>query len=251
MYSIGKLAKLNNITVRTLRYYDEVDLLKPTKIEESGHRYYDSQAALKLHNIIMLKEIGFELETIHEILVNQVKSTKELLHMRLQIIKIEKEQLNESEGRIRKILQLMEVEGTNDWEPIFNTFLLPKNKERLFKEIRKNYFSEEELKIIERLPRMGSDDKLAAKWIELIKDIKCNLDKDPASKKAQALAFQWLNLVDTMFKGNWVLAQKVWNINSNKEEELGFYDFDPEIIHFMENAITFYFEQKQAGDLDE
>lgn len=36
---------------------------------------------------------------------------------------------------------------------------------------------------------MGSDDKLTAKWIELIKDIKCNLDKDPASKKAQALAF--------------------------------------------------------------
>lgn len=102
MYSIGKLAKLNNITVRTLRYYDEVGLLKPTKIEESGHRYYDSQAALKLHNIIMLKEIGFELETIHEILTNQVKSTKDLLHMRLQIIEIEKEQLMESEKKNTK-----------------------------------------------------------------------------------------------------------------------------------------------------
>lgn len=251
MYSIGKLAKLNNITVRTLRYYDEIGLLKPTRVDESGHRYYDSQAALILHNIILLKEIGFELETIHEILANQVKSTKELLHMRLQIIKVEKEQLNESEEKIRKILRLMEVEGTNDWEPIFKTFLQPKNNEKLLKEIRKNYFTKDELNIIEKLPRMGRDDKLALEWEELIKDINCNLHKDPASKKAQELASRWLNLVETMFKGNRELAQKVWKIYRNKEEDLGFYDFGSEIMRFIGKAQTYYFGQKQAGDFDE
>lgn len=145
----------------------------------------------------------------------------------------------------------MEVEGTNDWKPIFNTFILPKNKEKMLKEIRKNYFSEEELQIIEQLPRMGSDDKLAGEWIELIQDIKCHLDTDPTSKKAQALASQWISLVDTMYKGNRKLAQKAWKINSNKGEELGFYNFDSEIICFIENAIAYYYEQKQAGDLDE
>lgn len=251
MYSIGRLAKLNNITVRTLRYYDEVGLLNPTKVSESGHRYYDSQAALKLQNIIMLKEIGFELETIHEILANQVKSTKELLHMRLQIIKVKKEELEESEEKILGILRLMEVKDTNDWEPIFNTFLKPISNQKVFNEIRKNYFTVEELEIIEKLPRMGSDDKLAVKWVELIKDIRFNLHKDPASVEAQTLVSRWLNLVDIMFHGNWDLAQKTWNINWNKEEELGFYKFDSEIIHFMGKAQKYYFEQKRAGESDE
>lgn len=251
MYSIGKLAKLNNITVRTLRYYDEIDLLKPTKVSESGHRYYDSHAVLKLQNIIMLKEIGFELEIIHEILANQVKSAKELLHMRLKIIKVKKEELEESEEKISEILQLMEVKGTNDWEPIFNTFLKPKNNQKILKEIRKNYFTKEELEIIEKLPRMGSNDKLAIQWAELIKDIKHNLHIDPTSGEAQALTSRWMTLVHTMFQGNWELAQKAWKINQNKEEELGFYDFDSEIIQFMGKAQAYYFEQNQAGDFGE
>lgn len=39
MYAIGKLAKMSNITVRTLRYYDQIGLLKPTEAKDGGHRY--------------------------------------------------------------------------------------------------------------------------------------------------------------------------------------------------------------------
>lgn len=251
MYPIGKLAKLNNVTVRTLRYYDEVGLLKPSKVSETGHRYYDSQAALRLRNIILLKEIGLELETIHEILANQIKSTKELLQMRLQIIKLEKEQLDETEEKIHNILRLMDVKDTNDWQPIFNTFLKPKKNEKVLKEIRRNYFTIEEMEIIEDLPKMGSDDTLALKWVELIKDIRTHLHEDPTSAEAQKLAYRWLKLVEVMFKGNWELAQKTWKINWKKEEELGFYHFDSDIIQFMGEAQAYYFEQNQTGDFDE
>lgn len=43
MYSIGELSKNTNISIRTLRYYDEIGLLKPAKVADSGYRYYSNQ----------------------------------------------------------------------------------------------------------------------------------------------------------------------------------------------------------------
>lgn len=54
MYSIGKLAETCNVSVRTLRYYDEVDLLKPSKVGVGGHRFYNNEALVKLHLIFLL-----------------------------------------------------------------------------------------------------------------------------------------------------------------------------------------------------
>ncbi|WP_100012475.1 MerR family transcriptional regulator [Lentibacillus sediminis] len=87
MYAIGKLAKLSNTTVRTLRYYDQIGILKPSKTGDGGHRYYDENAVEKLHQIMTLKDMGFELDTIHDILTNfQKKTSKEFLQMRLEMI---------------------------------------------------------------------------------------------------------------------------------------------------------------------
>lgn len=51
MYLIGQLAKESEPTVRTLRYYDEIGLLKPSLISEGGHRYYEEHDFIKLHSI--------------------------------------------------------------------------------------------------------------------------------------------------------------------------------------------------------
>ncbi|UOE95043.1 MerR family transcriptional regulator [Alkalihalobacillus sp. LMS39] len=55
MYTIGKLAELSGVTVRTLRYYDEIGLLTPSAKSEGGHRLYEEQALAQLHMIQYLK----------------------------------------------------------------------------------------------------------------------------------------------------------------------------------------------------
>ncbi|WP_084309275.1 MerR family transcriptional regulator [Alkalihalobacterium bogoriense] len=55
MYTIGKLAKLNGVTVRTVRYYYEIGLLTPSAKSEEGHRLYEEQALATLHMIQYLK----------------------------------------------------------------------------------------------------------------------------------------------------------------------------------------------------
>ncbi|MCX7748054.1 MAG: MerR family transcriptional regulator [Clostridia bacterium] len=72
MYRIGTFSKINKVTIKTLRYYDEVGLLKPAFIdEENGFRYYTSEQLLRLHRIIALRQIGFSIQEISAVLNGQ------------------------------------------------------------------------------------------------------------------------------------------------------------------------------------
>ena len=243
MYAIGKLAKISHLTVRTLRYYDEIGLLKPTKVEKNGHRYYDDRALARLHHIMLLKDMGFELETIHEITGNQVKSTKELLNMRLEMIRAEKKRLNNMEKRIHETFHLMELEGSNDWQAVFDFAMKLDSKPSDYKVIWNKYFTPEEVEKLNNLPKVGKDKTEVNKLAALMHDIRDNINESPSSIIAQELGDRWMNLTREIYSGDEALAQKAWAIS--KKHDLGFYDFDPEIVHFIEAAVTYSYEKGQ------
>lgn len=68
MYRIGMFSKMNQVTIKTLRYYDDIGLLKASYVDESnGYRYYTSEQLPKLHEILALREMGFTIDEINEI----------------------------------------------------------------------------------------------------------------------------------------------------------------------------------------
>ena len=67
-YSIKELSKLAGVSTRTLRYYDQIDLLKPAHITEAGYRYYGQEEVAILQQILFYRERGFELKTIQKII---------------------------------------------------------------------------------------------------------------------------------------------------------------------------------------
>lgn len=85
LYKIGMFAALNHVTIKTLRYYDEQGLLKPAYIDkENGYRYYLATQMAELHQILALRNIGFSLDEISQIL--QDNSDRGFLHSRKQQI---------------------------------------------------------------------------------------------------------------------------------------------------------------------
>jgi DNA-binding transcriptional MerR regulator len=68
MYTIRELADLAGVTTRTLRYYDQVGLLKPAEIAENGYRYYDRGNLLTLQQILFFRELDIPLKEIQLIL---------------------------------------------------------------------------------------------------------------------------------------------------------------------------------------
>lgn len=71
-YTVKKLANLSGISTRTLRYYDELELLKPARKNSSGYRLYGESEVDKLQQILFYRELGLELEQIKHI-VNDPK----------------------------------------------------------------------------------------------------------------------------------------------------------------------------------
>lgn len=86
MRTISQVAELTGVSTRTLQYYDEIGLLKPSELTQSGYRLYNDEALQKLQQILFFKELGFQLKDISEILqkpdfdkIAAFKKQKELL----------------------------------------------------------------------------------------------------------------------------------------------------------------------------
>lgn len=69
-YTIKKIANLSGVSARTLRFYDEIDLLKPARVNSSGYRIYGQQEVNRLQQILFYRELDMKLEEIKEILDN-------------------------------------------------------------------------------------------------------------------------------------------------------------------------------------
>ena len=101
MKSISQVAKLTGVSIRTLQYYDEIDLLKPSKLTTSGYRMYDDDALQTLQQILFFKELEFPLKEIKHIL-------EKPYFERVSAFKKQKELLLLKRDRLDRLIQLLE-----------------------------------------------------------------------------------------------------------------------------------------------
>ena len=96
-YTSGQFAHMAVVSVRTIRYYDQQNILKPSYINESGARFYTDEDFVRLQQILLLKYLGFSLEDIREMTINDTDYhlMQNALNLQLKLIddKIEQMQL--------------------------------------------------------------------------------------------------------------------------------------------------------------
>jgi DNA-binding transcriptional MerR regulator len=112
MLKIGEFARLNGISIATLRYYDQCGLLKPLTIDpETGYRYYSLDQLPRLNRILALKELGFPLDQIAQILADGLSFEQLLALFTLKqaqaqhMIATEQARLTHLAARLRQIEQ--------------------------------------------------------------------------------------------------------------------------------------------------
>ncbi|MFC5403224.1 MerR family transcriptional regulator [Cohnella soli] len=96
-WKVGDLAKLTGLTVRTLRFYDQIGLFSPSGQTESGHRLYNEEDIKRLHQILSLKELGLSLEEIKSAIIGGKISPLEIVNLQIN-------QINEQIQRQQKLL---------------------------------------------------------------------------------------------------------------------------------------------------
>ncbi len=120
-YSSGQFARLANVTVRTIRFYDKHNILKPSYINANGARFYTDSDLARLQQILLLKYLGFSLDEIREItiddssrsfLLNSLSLQQKLVQDRIEQMQLVLRAINETTGALEQ--------GQVDWEKMLN-----------------------------------------------------------------------------------------------------------------------------------
>ena len=128
MLKIGEFAKKAQVTVKTLRHYDKLGLLKPAWIDRfTGYRYYAQEQMPRLNRIMALKDLGFTLEQAGRILQNELTVDELRGMLRLKCAELEQRIEEEQARLIRVEARLHQIEHEGD----FLLSLITQRKERL------------------------------------------------------------------------------------------------------------------------
>src|SRR6476620_8221294 len=103
VFQVGELAKRTGVSVRALHHYDEIGLLAPSSRSASRYRLYDREDVVRLQQIKSLRQLGFSLEEIRELLAARRLTPLGVVEMHLQRVKEQMELQRLLLGRLESI----------------------------------------------------------------------------------------------------------------------------------------------------
>jgi len=139
-WKVGDLAKLTGLTVRTLRFYDQIGLFSPSGQTESGHRLYSESDLSRLQQIVSLKELGLSLEEIKSVLNDKQISPLEIVNLQMARIKEQiklQQTLLEQLQHVSKSMQGKEPLAVEDFTELLQ--VMKKSHEKLVVERRTSW----------------------------------------------------------------------------------------------------------------
>ena len=247
MISIKEVTKQTGITVRTMRYYDQIGLLHPAGKTEGGHRLYGEKEIKKLQEIQFLKTLGFGLKEIKEMLADENRDWFVGLQNQLGYISREKERLNEIEGTLRGVLNEITLKGNIDLSNIQKLIQLYQQNLDKRAVYLNQIFDEDESKLLDQLPNINSGDPETLEWIALMAQLEKHMSKGVSSPEIQRVVKRIHEKEKEMFGNNEEFVEKLWDVRKSpqKSESAGFYPIDSEFLDFFEEAFEIYLKGKE------
>lgn len=260
-YTVQKLAQMSGVTIRTLRFYDEIGLLKPAFIGENGYRYYQEEQLLILQQILFFRELGFELKQIQHILKQSDFDRVEALKSHKKVLRKNVARMQELMSTIDKTINHLQGKETMKEQELYWGFDHSKEKQKeyedyLIAKIGPKRFHDQSSKSKEALKHWKKEDFDKAKQEgdlihkELVKAIEKGLKADSQP-------------VQTIIERHFALIMMLWGAKGNPDEikrygELGqLYlehpDFKkmldahhPKLAQFLADAMKVYADKNLA-----
>ncbi|MBU7006016.1 MerR family transcriptional regulator [Phosphitispora fastidiosa] len=235
-YTVQKLARMAGISSRTLRYYDEIGILRPSRINSSGYRIYGQREVDRLQQILFYRELGVSLEDIRDIITGPTFSAAGALREHREKLLAKREQLDLLIANVEKTISAeegrMKMSDREKFEG-FKQKMIDENERKYGKEIREKYGDEQVDRSNQKVKGMTQEQY--AQVEKLGEDVITTLEKafatgDPAGELAQKAADlhrQWL----TFF----------WD-SYTKEAHAGVAQ-----MYVDDERFTAYYDKKQPG----
>ena len=186
--SISQAANLSGVSVRTLQYYDQIGLLKPAAVSESGYRLYTQANLQKLQQILFFRELKFPLKDIIKILNQPDFDYQKALMEQRKLLILQKE-------RLERLIQLTEQGWNEKGELNMNFSAFDKSTiEQYQKEAKERFGKTDAWKESQEKTKGRSKEEwnlVLGEMQEMLKQISALVGTDPAGEEAQQLVEEW------------------------------------------------------------
>lgn len=247
-YTIQKLGNLAGVSTRTLRYYDEIGLLKPARTSSSGYRIYGQREVDLLQQILFYRELGLSLEDIRSIVTDPgFDGARALREHRNQLLD-KRKQLDALIANVEKTMASQEGRITMSDREKFEGFkrqMIEENEQKYGREIREKYGEDTVEKSNRKLMNMTEEEY--EKVTQLANEVNATLAEafktgDPAGELAQKAADlhkQWLTFYWSEYSKE--AHAGVAQMYVDDERFKAYYDKDqPGTAEFLRDAVHIY-----------
>lgn len=242
MLTVNKLSRLAGITPRTLHYYDEIGLLKPTRVGENGYRYYEEEALLRLQQILLYRQLGMPLDSIKKIMGRRDFDVLDALESHRQELK-------------KRIARMERMIATVD-----DTILHLKGKKKMSQKQLFQAFSDEQQAEYEKEAMRLYDPEIVKasnrKWKSysaadkqrigeegnaIYQDFLKAIPKGPASAEAQACVEAWRKHMEYFWSPKKEQLLGLADLyNDDPRFKANFDRVDPRLADFVREAVKIY-----------
>ena len=247
MFTVKQLSQLAGVTPRTLHHYDEIGLLKPSRVGENGYRYYGEEAVLRLQQILFYRELGIPLDDIKKIMGRRDFDVVGALYSH-------KEALQKQATRLNRLIST--VDNTIDY---LKGNVKMSNKQ-LFEAFSEEQQAEYEKEIMQKYDP-ATVKASAKKWKDytaaekqrigdegnaLYQDILAAMPKGAASPEAQAGIERWRKHIEYFWipdDGQLIGLANLYNEDSRFRAN--FDKIDPRLAEFLREAVKVYVENRK------
>ncbi|MBK1812006.1 MerR family transcriptional regulator [Clostridium sp. YIM B02505] len=244
-FTVKDIVRITGVTARTLHFYDKINLLRPTRLEDNGYRSYSREDIERLQTILFLKEMDLSLKEIADIM----KLSKE---EQRQILKLHHQTLLAKQNRLVTVINALEdyVSGADIFNlNIFNNSPILPLQEQYKNEAKVVYGETKKYKEYEKnLEKLSAEEKeklsyeFASNMEKVFKKLSNQIHNQPSSDEVQKLIAEWKSYLEqTMTCDTEILKCIAINYKSDKRWKNYFAQFtDEDLSDFVYNAIMYY-----------
>lgn len=243
-WTTGEVSKQRNISIRTLRYYDQINLLTPSFKDEHGKRFYSEEDLFKLEKIIILKSLSLPLEDIHNLL--DKLSYKQILISHYNYLQEQLSKLQTSIANTTTLINMVDLDQDLSWEHVSELVQLSQSKTKKWID----YFQDDEKAFLQKtIPSLNHNDEITHQYILLLKQIESYISQGIQAESVQGIqiAGKLMELSDVTFQGDDDLIDRFWEVRKLPHEDTGLYPISKEVLDFVERCID-YASSKKPGN---
>lgn len=197
-FSVSEVAKLTGVSVRTLHYYDEIGLLSPSMVSETGYRFYDKLAIERLQQILFYRELDFPLKEIANMMNASDYKKEDALKRQRDLLKMKRKRLN-------KLIALLDANLKGEDTMSFKEFdmsEIEQAKEKYAKEVEAKWGNTDAyMKSKEKTDQYSKEDwnRMMNQADEIMGKFAKMVGENPASNAVQDLVLEWKNFISESY----------------------------------------------------